>query len=596
MSTILPPPPVNFAASPTTAAMAQTVLTVTSPPPLLLEIPAGTIMTATLLGPAGPGAINVATDMGKLTLRTGLNLPPDTQLTLQLSFINGIPQMRLAAINGQSVSAFATTPGRASVVVGSDAAGRAESGTLTPTGGDATRGHAVALTVGGTVNGTVLRGPAAAFAPLFGQSHGLPTLSPGSDLTLRLLSAQLPEAGAPFAPSSSAPFSGGMAQTSFTPGAQGMIGAALPSAAPTSAPVTTAGQFFATHPPAPGTGVAAPTMPGAPAPSGAGFPPAPLLAQAMETPPAPPPANYAAPLPATSLLPSAVAAGSHAPMALSGIVAANSASGHPLVQTDAGLIALGSRTDFPPGTALTFELVAQTAGIGQGPAPLSRAGIWSGMEQAITQLAQSEPEAARQILDMLPQLGPRFAANMAIMMSALKAGSLRDWLGETNVKSLEKGVGKAGVKQLSKDFEEAGAKSRGPSRAGAWQAASLPFYNGAAIEMIRLYVRPPPPDPDEQKESQGGGPGTRFLVNIELSQIGAFQMDGLLRSPRRFDLVIRTHSALPETWRHDIGGIFAQACDLTGVKGGVSFQATPNLVEVPDDDAAGPEPGSGFVV
>ena len=46
------------------------------------------------------------------------------------------------------------------------------------------------------------------------------------------------------------------------------------------------------------------------------------------------------------------------------------------------------------------------------------------------------------------------------------------------------------------------------------------------------------------------------------------------------DLIVRTENRLPDKMHEDIRDIFQEASDVTGIKGGISFQAAPpNFVE-----------------
>lgn len=71
------------------------------------------------------------------------------------------------------------------------------------------------------------------------------------------------------------------------------------------------------------------------------------------------------------------------------------------------------------------------------------------------------------------------------------------------------------------------------------------------------------------------------------------QIDGLLRkADKRFDLIIRTHAALPQAMRRDMVGLFANTVSAIGMKGALSFNVTPRFENpVPDPDAPRDRPG-----
>ncbi|HVM84718.1 MAG TPA: hypothetical protein VMW18_12580, partial [Candidatus Binatia bacterium] len=86
-------------------------------------------------------------------------------------------------------------------------------------------------------------------------------------------------------------------------------------------------------------------------------------------------------------------------------------------------------------------------------------------------------------------------------------------------------------------------------------------------------------DPEEEKK----GRGTRFLVEVNFAALGAFQLDGLIRG-KRFDLMIRSRRRLGPDQRRDISGIFEQALELGGCKGGVEFRTVETFPVSPLDE------------
>jgi hypothetical protein len=71
---------------------------------------------------------------------------------------------------------------------------------------------------------------------------------------------------------------------------------------------------------------------------------------------------------------------------------------------------------------------------------------------------------------------------------------------------------------------------------------------------------------------------------LELSRIGAMQLDGLVR-PQRLDMIIRTHEPLSADMRIDLTGIFADSLEAAGYAGGLSFQATPTFAAAAVEDS-----------
>jgi hypothetical protein len=87
----------------------------------------------------------------------------------------------------------------------------------------------------------------------------------------------------------------------------------------------------------------------------------------------------------------------------------------------------------------------------------------------------------------------------------------------------------------------------------------------------------------KKQDDDKGDTETRFVLDVGLSRLGRIQLDGLIgERDKRLDLIIRSQQPLPGAMRNDIRDIFINAGEITGMKGGLSFQAAPpNFVEIP---------------
>jgi hypothetical protein len=278
---------------------------------------------------------------------------------------------------------------------------------------------------------------------------------------------------------------------------------------------------------------------------------------------------------------------------LTGIVTGRSVtSGHSIVQTHAGSLIVATGTRLPAGSTVTFEILSQSA---PTPAAGEHAAIhaarldlilserWPGLEEAVRALEGVNPSAAQQLVNaVLPRPGATLAANILFFLVALSGGDLRGWLGDGPARILQR-LKPGLMTRLRDDFGRLGRIANEP-RTGDWRATMIPFYNGAEIEQIRLFIRRAG---DEAEDEQEGRQGTRFVLDMDLSRMGRFQLDGLIyQKERHLDLIVRTENKLPQKMQDDIRDIFREAGDVTGIKGGLSFQAAPpNFIDI-----AGAEP------
>lgn len=598
MSEVTPPPPPPPTPTPTPAVPQPTVTVIDPPDGLVRQLAPGARLEAVITPQAAantqaappnaplnaplnaPGnLIQIETPFGRFTIQTGFPLPPDGALQLQLvakapqiqfliTAIHGLPpQAALRALGlsaaapgaAQTGAAKAVLPGTGGPGPGAPAAPGSSTGS-SPGAGPTP----VNLTVGATLAATLLKA-----GPPTGPSTGPPTGPLGAAGASGAPSAGSPLSGTPPAPGGTAAEAAPQGQpASSGPGARPGTASKGP---PTLLP---AGTLFgvritAFHPSAQGQGAAA--RPGSP--------PVPL--------PAPPPGGDLAP-----------------GNTLTGIVTGQATpSGQPIVQTQAGSLIVATRTPLPPGSTVTFEVLSQAAPteeavrsmghLTQGAARVLTE-RWPGLEEAVRTLQEVNPAAAQQLINaVLPRPGATLAANILFFMVALSGGDLRVWFGDGPARILER-VRPNLFQRLRDDFGRIRANAEEPRPGSDWRTLMIPFHNGAEIDPIKLFLRPAGEQPeDDEKE---GRQGTRFLVDLDLSRMGRFQLDGLVyQKEKHLDLIVRTKNMLPTKIQNDIRGIFIDANDVTGLKGGITFQAAPaNFVEV--FEAQPPEDHLGLIV
>ncbi len=603
MSEVTPPPPPPPTPPPTPAAPQPTVIVTDPTDALVRQLAPGARLEA-VITPQAPantptniqanvpanipgGPIQIETPFGRFTIQTGFPLPPDGPLQLQLvaktpqiqfliTAIHGLPPQ--AALRALGLSAAAGAAGANAAQAGAPQTGAAQA-VLPGTGGPGPGGPTAAapaaeptpvnLTVGATLAATLLKA-----GPPTGSPTGLPSGPQGA-------------AGAPGAPLAGSPLSG----TPQAPG--GTAAEATPQGQP---PASGPGAASGGRPAAarPGT---AHQGPSSPLPPGTlfgvritAFQPAAQGQSAAARPGSPP-----TPPPGGDLAPGNT---------LTGVVTGRATpSGQPIVQTHAGSLIVATRTPLPPGSTVTFEVLSQAAPTGEVARPMGHmtqgaamvlTERWPGLEEAVRTLQEVNPAAAQQLINaVLPRPGATLAANILFFMVALSGGDLRGWFGDGPARILER-IRPNLFQRLRDDFGRIRANAEEPRPGSDWRTLMIPFHNGAEIDPIKLFLRPAGEQPeDDEKE---GRQGTRFLVDLDLSRMGRFQLDGLVyQKEKHLDLIVRTENILPTKIQNDIRGIFIDANDVTGLKGGITFQAAPaNFIEV--FGAQPPEDNLGLIV
>ncbi|MED5396385.1 MAG: hypothetical protein VX990_06745 [Pseudomonadota bacterium] len=635
MSSVTPPPP-PLPNPP--ALVAHLVLTVSSPPSEVSDLAIGSRLDATIVSLDAAGKLELQTALGRLVVaHTALPLPSDAAIELQLISRGFLTQFLIAAINGRPPQTAFRLPSlfdnALSVITPAE---------RVATGGSAATpaaSSAVSLSVGTVVMATLLQPRGASSvtsattsqAGATGRGQGIATgtsqatlggsLSTTPQPLIRTAAVLAPPSlpttllqpqGAPSAASGATPLAGatgrgqgiatGVPQAtadglpSTTPQPSTRTGAAsVPTSSP--APATTAvRQGTGTGP---RTSAASNTSflgaASSAAPPGAGGPPLPAGSQfaARITTLQPPESGRQINPPAASGA-LTLAAGTN----LSGAVTGYSATGHAIVQTHVGPIAVATPTPVPIGSAIGLEIVAEPAVPDQTSSALPRnltqailqTGSWPAFDETLRALQETSQGAAQQLVNVaLARPDTALAANILMFLGALRGGELRAWIGDAPHRVLQRAKPDL-LGRIREDFSQLSRVANEPAT-GDWRAVPMPFLNGSEIEQIRLFLQRKGGEEDE--ENMGGSRAVRFVIELDLSRLGRLQLDGLiLKRDKRFDLIVRSEDRFPARVQNDIRGIFEDAAELTGIKGGLTFQAAPpNFIEVaaatPTGDGAG---------
>jgi hypothetical protein len=174
----------------------------------------------------------------------------------------------------------------------------------------------------------------------------------------------------------------------------------------------------------------------------------------------------------------------------------------------------------------------------------------------------------------------KLSAGLVFFLSALQ-GNARGWVGEPVARALERMGRRDLLDRLNGDF--AAARRLGEERPGIdWRAFLFPVHDGAAFAPIRLYTHR-----GEDADAEAGQERSlRFVVEVDLSRLGAMQLDGLLRG-KRFDLMVSTHAALAPATAHDIAAVYRDGVAATGYHGDIGFDVRSPFPVRPGEAVSG---------
>lgn len=293
-------------------------------------------------------------------------------------------------------------------------------------------------------------------------------------------------------------------------------------------------------------------------------------------------------------------------------------NGESIAQTPIGLIRLQTQTVMPTNSHITFEISEiTTPDILENENNVAMAGTNTTTSPApLTQLARN-PSAFGNIFSLLSGLGRSEALNfiekniptiglsanstniheqnsahniispLFSFIAAVKEGDFRAWLGRANVRWLENNGHENLLKKAEGEFLNI-AKQFVEAPAQQWQSLFFPIAVDGELQQLRLFVKRDRKH-KEQDEKKTREEDTRFVLEMELSQLGEMQMDGFVRRSTdtenvQFDLIIRSYTELSSDIQKDILNIYNDMGRLTGYNGSVGFQAVKDFPVNPMED------------
>jgi hypothetical protein len=573
------------------AGPAPNILTavIPDPPRQLAQLDNGTIIKGLVQGRDPDGLLVVVTDKGALKLSTPANIPPGSQVTLEVRNAGDRLQVLVLSIDGQPAGGASGQSSRpASVPPAATPGGQAPT---TSTG--ATQPAPVAI-AGSQLQGTIVQtapdtlsqlirsllpSPPAAQPGILGASVAVPGSHPAPAAAAGAAASTPPANQAVGAP-------GNIAGANPAAGVPAIAAGALPNSLTSSLQADVRAKIEALFFSAAGakSGPAATPLP---LQGGALFSGAPASAPGIAS-----GSNLPIPLAtgsevrlrlvavsATPGLPLALPASAAAvPHVMAGRIIGYTPAGNAVLHSPLGAIILQGALALPLGTelAVAVEPVLPMPGAllssGSLSLPqllLSIARGWPSLADAVGLLRQNTGDAdVLAALSRLPQAGPKLAAGLVAAMQAIRTGNAEALLGALVVPRAGDAARDDAARKVRQDFGQIGTLAQ--ERPGIdWRCCFIPVLDDGTIRQINLFYRRD--RRKDRKDAKDERAGTRFVVEVDMSRMGPFQFDGLVRE-KQFDLMVRSRIALPPKFKQDVTELFQEALAIGEYRGGIVFQ------------------------
>lgn len=211
---------------------------------------------------------------------------------------------------------------------------------------------------------------------------------------------------------------------------------------------------------------------------------------------------------------------------------------------------------------------------------------WQSLSQILSVLSVGGSSMAQSLNNRLPGIEnpARMTTGMIFFLAAIGAKTpARIWLGPDVTRRLEQAGQEKLLQKLDNDMQRIFRLGTTTTTPNDWRPALLPLHIGGdvtAIPILTRQVRDDRPDGENgaDREGEDRDKTTRFIVELDLSQFGQIQLDGLLKD-QKLNIIIRAGIKLPPAMKASMTDMFTTALDISGYRGDLQFRdnSAPDL-------------------
>lgn len=267
-----------------------------------------------------------------------------------------------------------------------------------------------------------------------------------------------------------------------------------------------------------------------------------------------------------------------APNQISASVIGHDADGANILHTPFATLKVYTPQPLPSGTTLLVSAQVETDSAVTPHASIAEEQLASivpkgdkVIDDVLAWMLTNQPDIARELQQRLPNIHRNLSSGLLFFIAAIKGGDVGEVIGKRALRLLETSA----PELLARLRQEVGQiqSSIADSPLVHWTLYPLSMMGGQEMQHARLYVGK---EPNENAAAAGDtSRGQRFVLEVDLSQLGSMQFDGFIRNndgKKSFDLMVRSANSLEPQLANEIRTIFENSSAITGLKGQIVFQ------------------------
>lgn len=216
---------------------------------------------------------------------------------------------------------------------------------------------------------------------------------------------------------------------------------------------------------------------------------------------------------------------------------------------------------------------------------------WEGLEKAIEGLGKENPDAQQKAINALPRANENLLPQLIRFSQAVAQQNLQAFFGDDVVNVL-RALGLDGMLQTDLGQMQTVQQQRADSP-DSWRALLFPYWDDQKEQAKQggfFWRRHHEEDADKAAPDEGS---LRFVLNVEMSELGHTQLDGLMQEKSSLYLKVRTQYPLSQSEEQGLKQLVNKSLTALGLEGQVTTESSQFFDVDPLHDMLGDIEGFG---
>lgn len=216
---------------------------------------------------------------------------------------------------------------------------------------------------------------------------------------------------------------------------------------------------------------------------------------------------------------------------------------------------------------------------------------WEGLKTAINELARNNPDTHQKLVNALPRANENLLPQLIQFSNAVAQQNLQAMLGDEIVNVL-RALGLDGMLQTDLSQMNAVQQQR-PDNPDSWRALLFPYWDEQEEQAKQggfFWRRQHKDDAENTAPDEGT---LRFVLNVEMSELGHTQLDGLMQEHESLYLKLRTQHPLTDDEKSGLRNVVTKSLEALDLNGQIVLENVAFFEVDPLHDMIRDEGGNG---